>query len=404
MPRRRSWQSSGAMSDKSESEKLEKGARVAIVSGRQGKGMRGEVFWVGESRYGKGFRYGVRGDDGETYWVDEKDVGPEDAVPAPELPEQKALEKGTRVEITRGTSAGARGEVFWVGESRYGKGFRYGVRADDGETHWVDGPGIEAIEGPPPPASSPRGAPSRQENEFQDPPQESEFQDPPGGFDDAPAGFEEAPASAGFDDAPLPGDDDIVYDERELEDDEPRSDLRLPTQRPWRGISRRRGSFRGEQSVSSRADGGRPRPRGTRYCVHLDDAGAPEAPAAPRMDAGAREHWTRTVGRSEDARRSTPHGSRRSHRGSSPRPCRSSSPRPGSGRRRSSSRPRSQRSTAPRAAEDGPLRRRPTPALRSLLGRPRAAPPGAGSAMPPEVSRPPRTTAVRRRTRPRHPG
>lgn len=170
-----------------------KGDRVAIVGGRRGKGMRGEVFWVGESRYGKGARYGVRGDDGETYWIDEAQLGAETDVPAPALPEPgEPLPKGTRVRITRGEAAGTVGEIFWVGESRYGRGPRYGVRDDEGETHWVDGPGCERIDGPAPPApvSETKARRARDAAEFAD------------------------------DDAPLPTDDDLAMPEQG-DDDEP---------------------------------------------------------------------------------------------------------------------------------------------------------------------------------------
>ena len=49
-----------------------------------------------------------------------------------------ALPKGTRVFARRLGKADIRGKVTWVGPSRYGDGHRYGVRADDGSTHWVD--------------------------------------------------------------------------------------------------------------------------------------------------------------------------------------------------------------------------------------------------------------------------
>lgn len=184
--------------------KFTKGDRVGIVDGRQGKGMRGEVFWIGESRYGKGARYGVRGDDGETYWIDEAHLGAETDVPAPKLPELgEPLEKGTRVQITRGEAAGTLGEIFWVGESRYGRGPRYGVRDDEGETHWVDGPGCEATDAPPPPKAD---APPRRNDA-------ADFAD----FDDTPPSTSN---SAAFDDAPLPTDDDLAFPEAD-DDGEP---------------------------------------------------------------------------------------------------------------------------------------------------------------------------------------
>jgi hypothetical protein len=186
------------------SAKYEKGTRVAIVAGKQGKGMRGEVFWIGDSRYGKGSRYGVRGDDGETYWIDEDKLGPEDAVPPPTLPEASAapLEKGTRVTIVRGDHAGHVGEIFWVGESRYGKGPRYGVRGDDGETYWVDGPGVEALDEPPKDASAAKAAKSPPKREPKTKNDAAAFQD----------------------DAPLPDDGDFAMPENEggyFDDEDP---------------------------------------------------------------------------------------------------------------------------------------------------------------------------------------
>lgn len=182
------------------SAKFEKGARVAIVAGKQGNGMRGEVFWIGESRYGKGARYGVRGDDGETYWIDEDKLGPEDAVPPPALPEVAALEKGSRVQIVRGDHAGQVGEIFWIGESRYGKGPRYGVRGEDGESYWVDGPGVEALEAP---AGEPAAEPAHRAAPVDD---------------DAP--MPDAPMSVD-DDAPMPDDEDLAFgDEDAFRDDE----------------------------------------------------------------------------------------------------------------------------------------------------------------------------------------
>lgn len=128
---------------------FDKGDRAAIVAGRAGVGVRGSVFWVGENKYGPGMRYGLRSDDGETFWVDETQIGREEDAPPP--PERKprdnaadALEKGARVEITGGPSAGVRGEVFWTGASRYGNGMRYGVRSEDGESHWVDSHQVRA--------------------------------------------------------------------------------------------------------------------------------------------------------------------------------------------------------------------------------------------------------------------
>ncbi len=52
---------------------FDKGDRVKIIAG-ESEGHAGEVFWTGDSRFGPGMRFGVRGDDGETYWADQGEV------------------------------------------------------------------------------------------------------------------------------------------------------------------------------------------------------------------------------------------------------------------------------------------------------------------------------------------
>lgn len=130
------------MNDSKTPAKFEKGSRAAVVAGKKGVGVRGQVFWIGENKYGPGSRYGLRGDDGETYWLDDTQIGPESAgQAAPQSQAKKptasgpALDKGQRVVLK---ASQVRGEVFWVGQSRYGDGMRYGVRDNDGNAHWVD--------------------------------------------------------------------------------------------------------------------------------------------------------------------------------------------------------------------------------------------------------------------------
>jgi len=194
-------QSSG-MSE--EDVKLEKGARVAITGGRKGAGMRGEIFWIGENKYGPGMRYGVRGDDAVTYWVDEEHLGPETAVPKPPEPELgPALEKGQRVEIVKGPDKGVLGEVFWVGDSKFGPGKRYGIKGDDEETYWADEQLVEPSDAAPPErAQAPAEASAAPSPGGGPPPEEAPFPD------DAPFPEEGAPAADPFDDdVPFPGDD-----------------------------------------------------------------------------------------------------------------------------------------------------------------------------------------------------
>ena len=206
--------------------KWNKGDRAAIVAGRKNPlGIRGEVFWIGENKYGPGMRYGLKGDDGETYWCDETHLGSEsDAPPAPEPRPEDALpvlKKGSRVEITGGREGlGEKGEVFWVGDSKFGKGMRYGIRDGD-NTYWIDEQFVTLLSGPDEgggggdggrPSAGPvatDGAPPPLDDNFAD-----EFSDDiDGGWpsdDDAPLPDPDAAPNVGEpppDDAPMPDDD-----------------------------------------------------------------------------------------------------------------------------------------------------------------------------------------------------
>ena len=175
---------------------FDKGDRAAIVRGRKNP--------VGENKYGDGMRYGLRGDDGETYWCDETHLGPEEGAPPP--PEggsaPVALAKGARASITKGPSAGVEGEVFWVGDSRYGPGMRYGIKDDAGETHWADSHQVEELEAAPArSASQPPSSGARRPSSGGPPP-----------VDDAPLPDMDDDFAAGADDfydgdIPFEGDD-----------------------------------------------------------------------------------------------------------------------------------------------------------------------------------------------------
>jgi len=125
---------------------MDKGHRIKIVKGQSGVGVAGEIFWVGENKYGPGKRFGVRGDDGETYWVDAELVeASSDA--APELEPGELFQKGDQVAFKVGGREGE-GEVFWIGESRRG-GQRLGVRpTDDDEAVWLDSRQARRIDAP----------------------------------------------------------------------------------------------------------------------------------------------------------------------------------------------------------------------------------------------------------------
>ncbi len=193
--------------------KFNKGDRLAITSGRDA-GVRGEIFWIGPNKYGPGMRYGLRTADGATHWVDEAELGPEnEAPPEPERPKVEALEKGTQVKVVRGRDAGAEGEIFWVGESRYGPGMRYGIRAPDGGTVWAASGEVEVTAAP----SGSSGGDGRRGggdrgDEFSDAPRggRDEFSDAPRGESRGRSG-QRAPArheaDAAFDDGPPAGAD-----------------------------------------------------------------------------------------------------------------------------------------------------------------------------------------------------
>jgi len=114
---------------------VKKGDRVKITDGK-GSGQHGEVFWTGPNKWGPGTRLGVRGDDGETYWVNDAGVEQSAAkAPAPEPGE--TFEKGDRVAFSQRGQQGE-GTVFWTGHGRSG-GQRLGVRPDDDEEAvWLD--------------------------------------------------------------------------------------------------------------------------------------------------------------------------------------------------------------------------------------------------------------------------
>ena len=109
---------------------LKIGARV--FARRLGKAdVRGEIVWVGPSKFGDGWRYRVRAADGSQHWTDEKDLTVE-SNPANDDP--TAVRKGSRVLVTGGAHEGIEGDVYIVsGEDRFG------VRDDFEKTYWVDG-------------------------------------------------------------------------------------------------------------------------------------------------------------------------------------------------------------------------------------------------------------------------
>ena len=48
-----------------------KGDRVLVVKGKKSLGTVGTVFWIGPNKFGEGNRLGIKSDDAETHWVPE---------------------------------------------------------------------------------------------------------------------------------------------------------------------------------------------------------------------------------------------------------------------------------------------------------------------------------------------
>jgi len=122
---------------------VDKGTRVAIVKGRNGNGVVGTVFWIGDDKYDEGKkRLGVRGDDGDTYWVSADNVEPSNVAEAP--PEQPAYERGDCVEFEHQGELGI-GEVFWIGPSKHGPGYRVGLKLPGDEDLWLDSRQVKRV-------------------------------------------------------------------------------------------------------------------------------------------------------------------------------------------------------------------------------------------------------------------
>ncbi len=120
---------------------MDKGDRVRIVKGRQGKDQTGSIFWVGENKYGSGQRFGISGDDGETYWIPEENCEQLEAGSAGFAQEEVSFEfdKGDRVAWKNNNGSGV-GTIIWIGDNKHGPGKRVGVRDENmEEAVWLDG-------------------------------------------------------------------------------------------------------------------------------------------------------------------------------------------------------------------------------------------------------------------------
>jgi len=139
--------------------KLGKGSRVRITSGPTA-GVTGSIFWSGKDKFRGGMRFGVRGDDGDTHWVNEGIVEASDSE-EPTNDDAEKFEKGDRVKFKQRGEEGT-GSVFWIGDSRQG-GQRLGVRNDDDPDNavWIDARFCTRIEGEAPAPARGRGGGGR---------------------------------------------------------------------------------------------------------------------------------------------------------------------------------------------------------------------------------------------------
>ena len=65
------------------------------------------------------------------------------------------MDKGSRGRIISGPNTGVTGTIFWSGKDKYKGGKRFGVRGDDGETHWVGQDLVESTDAPEPAVEGP---------------------------------------------------------------------------------------------------------------------------------------------------------------------------------------------------------------------------------------------------------
>ncbi len=137
---------------------VEKGSRVEVFKGRKVPvGTTGEVFWVGAGTYGT--RVGLKGDDGDTYWLASDNCRPEGwaqlvvragdhgwDIVARQL-EAAQIHKGDRVRFVNAEGQAFIGEVFWKERNRLG------VRVGAGEGHngsdvlWLNTSQVEKLDG-----------------------------------------------------------------------------------------------------------------------------------------------------------------------------------------------------------------------------------------------------------------
>lgn len=130
---------------------FDKGDRVKIVSGLEGVGVVGEIFWWGDSKFGDGMRAGVSGPGETTYWVDEEHLGwPDEEIDEEVLEaakEASQFKRGDYVKVIAGKDAGSEGEIFWWGESKFGDGMRAGIETSNGAKVWAAANELEHADG-----------------------------------------------------------------------------------------------------------------------------------------------------------------------------------------------------------------------------------------------------------------
>ncbi|MBH25113.1 MAG: hypothetical protein CMH57_11790 [Myxococcales bacterium] len=182
---------------------MDKGTRVEIIKGYKGVGVIGTVFWSGPDKYNDGeTRLGVKGNDGETYWVSANDVQATDEEAAEVAPPRQNVDAGDGPPLAKGSRVewgdGMAGSVFWYGASKFGDGMRVGVEADDGSKHWLDAFEVTAVAAAAAPSSPADVVPPPSDN---DPVSSSSA--PPWAYDDSDPG----PMDGGY----IPMSDEPVY-------------------------------------------------------------------------------------------------------------------------------------------------------------------------------------------------
>ena len=113
---------------------------MTVARGKKSVGVTGTIFWIGDNKWGEGKRTGIEGDDGQTYWIALEHLD----ASATLAPQVEPPARGTRVRFEL-SDVTVEGEIFWVGPSKSGNGWRVGIKDASDEPHWLDARAVTPV-------------------------------------------------------------------------------------------------------------------------------------------------------------------------------------------------------------------------------------------------------------------